>query len=158
MPRHVYKDLAIFQLGHQETFTLPCMSEPTVPLITVADPRIFVVDVRAVEATKVIALLQTEELRTVVFRVPRRSPLSSGEVPRVCLDLYIPDEMSDIDIVMLMRQKRSSLPCDLFFGFRSRQRRTYIGNFLCSRPTSLLDIVLTVGCHLSLQSRRLHDR
>ena len=119
MPRHVYKDLAIFQLGHQETFTLPCMSEPTVPLITVADPRIFVVDVRAVEATKVIALLQTEELRTVVFRVPRRSPLSSGEVPRVCLDLYIPDEMSDIDIVMLMRQKRSSLPFDLFFGFRS---------------------------------------
>eukprot|EP00959_Pyramimonas_sp_CCMP1952_P210959 4414869-Pyramimonas_sp.AAC.1 len=65
------------------------------------------------------ALLHDEMLE-VICRHPRRSSLSTTDVPRACIDLLFPASQTELYIVMQMRYlRRTSLPADSFYGMRS---------------------------------------
>ena len=52
--------------------------------------------------------------------MPRRSPLCTKDCPRACLDLVIPPEVADLDILLGMRHYRAQgLLNHAYYGFRS---------------------------------------
>ncbi|CAK0903838.1 unnamed protein product, partial [Prorocentrum cordatum] len=119
-PRHVYQGLAVFHLGHTEPRGLPRLLEPHAAICTVEAPRVMVLDLRADEYNRTMNLLTNSVLQGVLSRAPRRSPLSTTAIPRLCLDWILPPTVQDMDIFLVLRHGRGeSLASDTFYGLRS---------------------------------------
>ena len=120
LPKHVFMGLAVFQLGHYEPRGLPRMLEPNAPLCAVPEPRVLVLDVRVENFAGAMAVLQVAELQGIISRNPRRSPLSTTAVPRMCIDWILPGEVHDMDILLHLRGHRGeTLAVDTYYGLRS---------------------------------------
>ena len=85
-----------------------------------AEPRCLLLDLKASDYTAVMGLLQPQELQGIAARSPTRSPLSSAELPRICIQWILPDSISDIALLIYLRHHRGQqLPIDTLYGFKT---------------------------------------
>jgi hypothetical protein len=67
-----------------------------------------------------MGLLLNPVFGNVTSRMPRRSPLSTKDLPRVCLDWVFPTGTSETDALMAIRHLRNgTIPGDVHYGFQS---------------------------------------
>jgi len=119
-PRHGRYGLGIFELRHNGDKCPPRMLEPAQAAISIDDVRYLSLDLRALDLAKVMSLLSLEGFQRFTPRAPNRSPLSTSEIPRLCMHWLIPDDFSDAEVLVLLRYHRgTALPEDTCYGLKS---------------------------------------
>ena len=119
MPKLEKVGLGIFTISTTGPRLPPQMIEPRAPLIVVQAPKIVVMDSLASDLPQIIGILQGADLARVTCRHPRRSPISTPEVPRVSVDIISPPNM-DMDIFFALQYlQNTALPPHAYFGLRS---------------------------------------
>ena len=75
----------------------------------------------------------------IAARDPRRSPLSDNHIQRITVDWLIPDNITDMQILLFMRQARVAvLPRDTFYGFKA---------MVCDKGILLLELGVSATTH-----------
>ena len=119
-PRVRVSGLAVFHLRCEGPRTPPRLLNPHAPLLQLPVVPAIKLDVQALDLPKVIALLQAPPYVDLLIRHPRRSVLSTKEVPRVLVDIIIPASYTDLYTHMLFSQlQRQGLPNDAFWCHHS---------------------------------------
>ena len=119
-PRQDRAGLAIFNLALDGQRTLPEMIQFKAPLFTVESCIGMTVDMLACNLPSFLTAMQDPALVDVLCRQHRRSPLSSAETHRICLDLVFPAHHTELSQFLHLRHlRRVSLPATAFFGSKS---------------------------------------
>ena len=112
--------LAIFGISLDMPRQVPRMVEALTPLFAVESSIIATLDMPSDHLPNFLALLADPRLQILTVRQPRRSPSSSRDTPRICLDLVFPAQCAELDaIVILSRIRLSPLPPAAYFALNT---------------------------------------
>ena len=102
-PRHDRVGLAVFNVSLDGPRTLPMMMEYKAPLIELEASAGITVDMLTDSLPPFVKAMQDPILGDVVCRHHRRSPLSTPELPRVCIDLLFPVDQTELTQLLQLR-------------------------------------------------------
>lgn len=137
-PRLGHSGLAIFSLSLDGPRVAPHLHLPQAPLLHRPSTRAVTVDLQADDLPVVFQLLQGQGFEHSTLRLHRRSPLSTKEVPRVCLDVLFSPESTDLYILMLFQRLRQhGLPVDTYWAMQDVYGSPDAYVFEASSPANL---------------------
>ena len=114
-PRMIRAGLAIFNLQHDGPRIPPQLLMAQNSLLQLPAVPAATLDMQAVDLPKVMALLQAPPYVELLPRHPRRSMLSTSEIPRLCVDILFPSSYTEIYGQLLLQQLRQQgLPWDTY--------------------------------------------
>jgi len=119
IPRHCHMGLAIFEVAHGAHRAPAQMVAVAAPLVVMAAAKVAILDFPAEVITPLYAMLGGPLFRGLQMKEPTRSQLSTAEAPRLELRLLYPPDVTDLDMVLLLRTLRAApLGQGLFYGLQ----------------------------------------
>jgi hypothetical protein len=122
-PAHSRMGMVVFTLSHEAHHAPPRMFDLKAPILKLNEVVAVTVDIPTNKTAALMTWLAHKDLKKVTCRHPVRSPLTTKEVPRVNLQLIFPQDSTELEQLLIMKElRRVTFTQDTFFGLNTMHR------------------------------------
>ena len=119
-PSQVRMGIAVFKLSHEAPHEPARMLDFRAPILRLDEVVAVSLDIPTDKTAAFTTWLAHNDMKNLICRHPVRSPLTTKERPRVSLQLLFPQDCSEFEQVLTMKElRRATLTQDTYFGFNT---------------------------------------